>query len=114
MPTRLENLFGRSRYLAQFCVYGHGRDQPAVLATLSEKGHELEPGQLREELLALLEQINAEVPPYERLSHIIVTPEWTIENGLLTPTMKLKRNQIVEAFREQTDTIGQTEPVLLL
>ena len=85
-----------------------------MLATLSEKGHELEPGQLREELLALLEQINAEVPPYERLSHIIVTPEWTIENGLLTPTMKLKRNQIVEAFREQTDTIGQTEPVLLL
>jgi long-chain acyl-CoA synthetase len=114
VPTRLENLFGRSRYLAQFCVYGHGRDQPAVLATLSEKGHELEPGQLIVELLALLEQINAEVPPYERLSHIIVTPEWTIENGLLTPTMKLKRNQIVEAFREQTAATDQTEPVLLL
>lgn len=114
VPTRLENLFGRSEYLAQFCVYGHGLDQPAVLVTLSEKGQTLEADALKGELLTLMEQINAEVPPYERISQVIVTPEWTIENGLLTPTMKLKRHQIVEAFREQAANVGQSGAVLLL
>ncbi|MEH6587475.1 MAG: AMP-binding protein [Halioglobus sp.] len=114
VPTRLENLFGRCEHLAQFCVYGHGLDQPAALVTLSETGQDLETDALVTQLQALLDDINAEVPPYERIGQIIVTPEWTIENGLLTPTMKLKRNHIVEAYRSQAEATGQTGSVLVL
>ncbi len=114
VPTRLENLFGRSELLAQFCVYGHGLDQPAILATLSELGRELDESALLAELEALLEEINGEVPPYERVQQLIITPEWTIENGLLTPTMKLKRNQIVQAYSDAAEEAAASSMVVLL
>ena len=37
------------------------------------------------------------------MAQIYVTPEWTIENALLTPTMKLKRNQIEQEYREKIE-----------
>jgi len=103
VPTRLENLFGRNPNLAQFCVVGHGLDQPILLTTLSESGMARDKDELRQELEALLDGINDEVPAYERLSHIYICDEWTIENTLLTPTMKLKRRQIEETYRPQLE-----------
>jgi long-chain acyl-CoA synthetase len=100
VPTKLENLFGRCDKLAQYCVVGHGFDQPLLLATLSEAGHKMDEGALKEELGALLDEVNAEVPSYEKVAKVFVVPEWTIENSLLTPTMKLKRNMIEETYRD--------------
>ena len=103
VPTRLENLFGRNHHLAQFCVMGHGLDQPVLLTTLSETGAASARDELKAELEGLLEQVNGEVPPYERVGQVYVVPEWTIENTMLTPTMKLKRNQIEQTYRPQIE-----------
>lgn len=103
VPMRLEDHFGRSPLLAQFCVMGHGLDQPILLTTLSESGAALDQQALKSQLEALLDEVNADVPAYERVGQICVTPEWTIENTLLTPTMKLKRNQIEQTYREQIE-----------
>lgn len=100
VPTRLEDLFGRSDKLAQYCILGHGFDQPILLATLSEAGSAKNQEALKTELNALLEQINTEVPSYEKVGLMLVVPEWTIQNALLTPTMKLKRNMIEETYRD--------------
>lgn len=98
VPTRLENLFGRSSSLAQFCVYGHGLDKPVALVTLSESGLAADRESLRSELAALLVEINGELESHERVGKLVVCPEWTIENTLLTPTMKLKRKAIEEMY----------------
>lgn len=99
-PTDLESRLGRSPLLAQYCVFGHGLDQPALLAFLSESGHRLDRAELKVQLSALLEEVNAELPPWERMPQIFVTrEEWGISNGLLTPTMKLRRKQIEQRFR---------------
>jgi long-chain acyl-CoA synthetase len=99
-PTNLENHFGRSELLSQFCVFGHGLDQPAVVVTLSETGRKVDRAALTENLRTLLDGINAELPAWERIPRMFVTgEEWTIGNGLLTPTMKLKRKFIEERYR---------------
>lgn len=103
VPTRLEDFFGRCDKLAQFCIMGHGLDQPILLTTLSALGSEQDRSALQTELEALLEAINSEVPAHERVAQIFVVPEWTIENALLTPTMKLKRKQIEEAYHAQIE-----------
>ena len=98
-PTPLEDRFGALDELGQLLIFGHGKDQPLLLTNLSEVGQ----GQGRDVLNARLEgalaAINAELPPYERVAQIFVTDaEWSIDNGLLTPTMKLKRQAIEEHF----------------
>jgi long-chain acyl-CoA synthetase len=98
VPTRLEDHFGRCHKLAQFCVMGHGLDQPILLTTLSQSGKSMDPAALKSELEALLDEVNSEVPAYEKVGQIYVVPEWTIENALLTPTMKLKRKQIADTY----------------
>lgn len=99
-PTTLENHFGRSRLLAQFCVFGHGLDQPVVAVTLSESGLLETRAALQQKLAALLDEINAELPPWERISRLVAAAqEWTMANGLLTPTLKIKRKAIEERFR---------------
>lgn len=103
VPTRLENMLGRAQQLAQFCVMGHGLDYPILLTTLSEVGKQIEPDTLKTELGTMLDQLNSELPAHERIGQVYVVPEWTIENGMLTPTMKLKRNKIEQTYREQIE-----------
>ncbi len=101
VPTKLESRFGRNPNLAQFCCMGHGLDAPIILVTLSELGKARDRDELQAELDVLLQEINAELPAYERISNIFITDEWTIENTLLTPTMKLKRKQIEDHYRDR-------------
>jgi long-chain acyl-CoA synthetase len=114
VPTRLEDHFGRSDKLAQFCVMGHGLDAPILLTTLSETGKKTDPAALKAELEQLLDDVNADVPAYERVGQIYVVPEWTIENALLTPTMKLKRNQIANTYMEHIQQNLKGERVNIL
>jgi long-subunit acyl-CoA synthetase (AMP-forming) len=54
------------------------------------------------ELRQLLTEINANLAHYERLQMIVIAPEpWSMENGYLTPTMKIKRNRIESAVANQ-------------
>jgi long-chain acyl-CoA synthetase len=56
-----------------------------------------------------LERIRAQIkefPGYAQIYRAGILPQpWTIENGLLTPTMKIKRAKVVEAHKREFDTL---------
>jgi len=106
VPSNIESKLGSMNQLAQFCVVGHGMTAPILLATLSESGQALERGQLSSQLSEALTNINADLNPWERISNIVVTPEWTIDNSLLTPTMKVKRNAIESNYKNKLNDIA--------
>lgn len=100
-PSKIEDRFGMIPELGQLMVFGHGKDQPLLLTNLSEFGE----ARGREEVQAGLEQalaaINAKLPAHERVGQVFVTAnEWTIDSGLLTPTMKIKRRTVENFYRD--------------
>jgi long-chain acyl-CoA synthetase len=111
-PAPIENRLLAYHGIEQACVSGESMPQPYALVVLSKAARE-DPGVLRS-LAALREEINATVDPHERLQAIVIAREpWTVENGLLTPTMKLKRSAIEAAYATRVqDWYDSGEPVI--
>ena len=70
--------------------------------------------QVDTELAKLLQDVNAALAPHERLHRLVVAREpWSIDNGCLTPTLKIKRSKIESAAAPQLDAwYTGTSPVL--
>jgi long-chain acyl-CoA synthetase len=100
-PNKIECLLQHNPLVEQVCVLGSGAPQPVCLIELSEEGKALaqEKKQALElHFIEILIQVNQEVEHHEMLDRLfIIADAWTTENGLLTPTMKIKRN-IIEKY----------------
>ena len=105
VPSNIERKLGSINQLAQYCVIGHGLTAPILLATLSELGQETDPAILVDQLENALDDVNNQLSAWEKISNIVITSEWTIENSLLTPTMKLKRKSIEQSCEEVIQNI---------
>ncbi len=66
------------------------------------------------ELAALLVTVNEGVAPHERLQLLVIAREpWSVDNGCLTPTMKIRRNRIEAVVAAQVDAwFAQPGPVI--
>ncbi|WP_439133951.1 AMP-binding protein [Pseudomaricurvus sp.] len=97
-PAPIESLLSRNSDIEQVCVLGSGRKQPLAIVVLSEQARGLS-DTTRTQLQTTLENVNADLESHQRLDHIIVSDEpWTIENDMLTPTLKIKRNKLEERY----------------
>lgn len=107
-PAPIENLLGRNADIELACVLGSGRKQPIAVVVLSEQLNvSSDPSKrdlVHERLLETLVEVNRELESHQRLDHLIVSQEpWTIDNGLLTPTLKIRRKQLEERFQHFID-----------
>ena len=122
-PQLIESLLKQSEFVSQVVVVGAGRKQPAALIVpeweavkqaLTENNEEF-PGD-RQELsrfapaIKLVQQdvasLTAELADYERVRRVALLPEeFSIDNGELTPTLKVKRRVIDERFGEVIEAL---------
>ena len=94
-PLVLESHFTDISDFEQICVVGLGLDQPICLGVLSEIGKDKTKEDIKSFMSKHLEKINFELPGYQKIStFVVVKDSWTVENGLTTPTMKIKRSLI--------------------
>jgi long-chain acyl-CoA synthetase len=99
-PSPIEMKLSANKNLEQICVVGDGLPQPIVLVVLSEIGKEKSKKGLTASLVKTLGIVNPKLDNHEKLHNIVViTEEWTVENNLLTPTMKIKRNAIEKIYK---------------
>ncbi|MEO8857523.1 MAG: AMP-binding protein [Burkholderiaceae bacterium] len=108
-PAPIENLLNQHPMIETAMVSGVGCVAAYGLVVLTE---ELRPqladpavrAEVQAQLGKLLEHVNAALPEYERLHMLVVAREpWSIENGCLTPTMKIKRSRIESAVSAELD-----------
>lgn len=107
-PAPIENKLNEHPYIELSCVSGVG--QPAAFAyvvlgeEIRKKLDDAVKTDVEAQLGALLDKINGEVSGYEQLQFIAIAKEpWTIENGKLTPTMKIKRAKLEEHLAPKID-----------
>ena len=95
VPGPMESGFARNDFIEQVCVVGMALPQPVALITLSESGKKAEQNSIKASLTHTLASINQGLAGFERIyTVVIVKDDWTIENGILTPTLKIKRNAV--------------------
>ncbi|BES71138.1 AMP-binding protein [Marinobacter nanhaiticus D15-8W] len=118
-PAPIENRLMSHPDIEMVCVSGANYPQPHCLVMLSEDAQrKTADSAFRKELetsfASLLSDVNNAVDPHEQLKFIaVVKDEWTIENDFLTPTMKLKRNMVEDAYKANTDSwYAQKQPVI--
>ena len=94
-PAPIEMKLMKNSDIEQVCVVGMGIPQPIALINLSAAGKTKSKEEIMKSLSASLEEINPTLEHYEHLKKaVVIKEEWTINNGLMTPTMKVKRNEV--------------------
>ena len=103
-PAKIEAKFGEVEYFGQMCVVGLGVPQPIMLVNISDLGKKLEKKELIEKLENKLESVNSTLFNYLRISTIVICKdEWTPQNEILTPTMKIKRGNVDKMYMSKYD-----------
>ena len=100
VPAPIENLFASNELIEQICVVGLDLPQPIGLIKLSQISTGIDIDEVKKNLLATLNKVNNELHLYERLNKLVVISDnWTLESGFLTPTNKIKRNVIQDTYK---------------
>jgi len=108
-PFPIESKLLADAHVEQCCVVGNAMPQPIALVALSEGDREaLRNGVPRDtihaDLLELFNRVNAQLDPHEKLKTMVVTKgDWTIENGIMTPTLKIKRNVLESRYEDRIE-----------
>lgn len=98
-PGKIEALFGDVTEFEQMCVAGFGIAAPILLVVPSEGANSIDKDTLKQQLNNKLESVNKDQVSFRKVSTIVIMKEaWTPENGLCTPTLKIKRVKIDEKF----------------
>lgn len=104
-PAPIEMRLSENTAIEQICVTGAGLPQPIALLVLSAAARAQSREEINEALAESLSQANLELDPHERIKTlVVVSEEWSIENQLLTPTLKIKRKEVDERYGAHYET----------
>ncbi|MCF6349071.1 MAG: AMP-binding protein [Flavobacteriaceae bacterium] len=94
-PAPIELELSKCPDIEQVCIVGMGIPQPILLVIPSIEGKNKNKEELNTCLINAIKEINPTLEKHEKIAKAVIMKEdWTVENGLITPTLKIKRSQV--------------------
>jgi long-subunit acyl-CoA synthetase (AMP-forming) len=103
-PAQIEKLLSCSYLFESVAVFGSGMTAPFAMAVLTPPMRkELAPAghrtDIEAKLTAEINSVNAQLEHHEQLRFIVISEQpWTIDNELLTPTLKVRRSTLEQRY----------------
>ncbi|MFP4225506.1 MAG: AMP-dependent synthetase/ligase [Desulfobacterales bacterium] len=120
-PAAIEGHMATSKYINQFCVVGDRRKFLSALVTLDEENvteyadangipyNSFDDLINNEQIYKLIEseiqEKNKDLPSYETIKRFKIVPEFTVENKMMTPTMKIKKSVAMDAYQDEIEQL---------
>ena len=104
VPVPIESHLSANPLVEQVCVVGSGLPAPIALIVLSDSAQHLPKDAVEDSLETTRLETNRQLESHERLGGtLIVNEEWTTESGILTPTLKVRRDRIEARYLSVVD-----------
>ena len=101
-PIKIENDLNKSEFIEQSLVYGDNKPYLVCLIVLKSEHKEIKKEKIQEDL----EKINKKLSKIEKIKKfLIIKDQFTIENGFMTPTLKLKRYKIIKNYKSELEKL---------
>jgi len=99
-PTKVENHFCNDEKIKQCLVYGDKKNYLVALIVVDKKDKN------DSTIGSIIDNLNKNLTLIEKVKKfILIEEEFTIENGLMTPTLKLKRKKIIEKYQQELEKL---------
>jgi len=101
-PIKIENDLNKSNYIEQSLVYGDNKPYLVSLIVLSHEYKNITEEQMQQEI----NKINKNLSKIEKIKKfLIIKDQFTIENNMMTPTLKLKRYKIIKNYKTEFEKL---------
>jgi long-chain acyl-CoA synthetase len=112
-PVPIEATLEPELGVEHLCVIGDGLPAPIAVASVYNKEFQDKEG-YRAEAEQLLLKVNNNLEAHEKLAKLIlVNEEWSPENGLITPTLKIRRQSIEAHYKPKLDKYMKSESMVV-
>lgn len=103
-PAPIEMKLSKNQNIEQLCIVGASLPQPIVLVVLSADAKSKDINEVKQSLAETMKVVNTKLEKHERVHKVVVVKDdWTVENNLLTPSLKIKRDPIEKRYSPQYD-----------
>jgi len=98
-PSKIENILCLNQLIKQSYVYGDKKNYLVAIIVCEKETNQ-------EKVKLIIENINKNLTLIEKIKKfILINEEFTITNGMLTPTLKLKRKEIIKNYKQQLENL---------
>jgi long-chain acyl-CoA synthetase len=107
-PAPIESQFAACTAVDQLCLLGRGYSKTVMVCVLAAEATTEKPNVVEAQLREQVQEVNESVEHHAKIGAVIVSDRsWTIDNGILTPTLKIRRDEVETLFGERSEALAR-------